>query len=77
MVSAVKLTTSKEQVKGWSSIRPPLRISLLQLYISLYQYVYGHSWEVMYSCNREILKGGPILHQPLTCSFLNPSGQGS
>ncbi len=29
----------------------------------------GHSWEVMYKCNRDILKGGQILDQPLTCSL--------
>ncbi len=29
-----KMTNDKEHVKGWSRIRPPLRISLLQLYIT-------------------------------------------
>ena len=30
------------------------------------------TWEVMYTCSREILKGGRILDQPLTviCSLL-------
>ncbi len=97
----------KEQVKGWSRIRPHLRISLLQVCITsqLWPPVWGydksiccqgyhqvagasnrwypwqriglssahtagHSWEVMYSWNREILKGGWILDQPLTCSLL-------
>ncbi len=29
----------------------------------------GHSWDVMYTSSREILKGGRILDQTMTCSF--------
>ncbi len=113
---------SKEQVKGWSRIRPPLIISLFQLYITSQLWLCGvgwwqvktlpgvspvcwpsmhslqnilepmhdapanrcypwqrldlsssltggHSWEVMYTCSSEILKGGRILDQPWTCSL--------
>ncbi len=33
-LDTLKPFSYKEQVKGWSGIRPPLRISLLQQYIT-------------------------------------------
>ncbi len=31
----------------------------------------GHSWDAVYTSSREILKGGRILDQALTCSLRN------
>ncbi len=67
----------EEQVKGWSRIHPSLRISLFSYTFPAMTSGVGswlpcnhiHALTVMYSWNREILKDGRILDQPLTCSL--------
>ncbi len=57
------MMTSQEAAKSTTGWYPWERLDLSSFQTA------GHSWEVIYSWNREILKGGGILDQPLTWSL--------